>query len=59
MEGDITIEDITKEVESASTNFEKTNTELKRKYLIWNINAFNILAYYRILKIKRINRNST
>ncbi len=29
MEGDITIEDITKEVESASTNFEKTNTELK------------------------------
>lgn len=44
MEGDITIEDITKEVESASTNFEKTNTELKRKYLIWNINAFNILA---------------
>lgn len=44
MEGDITIEDITKKVESASTNFEKTNTELKRKYLIWNINAFNLLA---------------
>lgn len=44
MEGDITIEDITKEVENASTGFEKTNTELKRKYLIWNINAFNLLA---------------
>lgn len=44
MEDDITIEDITKKVESASTNFEKTNTELKRKYLIWNINAFNLIA---------------
>lgn len=44
MEGDITIENITKEVESISTDFEKTNTELKRRYLVWNINAFNLLA---------------
>lgn len=44
MEDDITIEDITKQVESASTYFEKTNTELKRKYLVWNIGVFNLLA---------------
>lgn len=44
MEDDITIEDITKQVESASTHFEKNNTELKRKYLVWNIDVFNMLA---------------
>lgn len=44
MENDITIGEITSKVETASTDFEKTNTELKRKYLIWNIEAFNIIA---------------
>ena len=34
MEDNDTIRDITTKVESASTDFEKTNTELKRKYLI-------------------------
>lgn len=41
---DITIEEMINKVETASTDFEKTNTELKRKYLIWNIEAFNSLA---------------
>lgn len=44
MDNDITIKEITEKVEKASTNFEKTNTELKRKYLIWNIESFNIIA---------------
>lgn len=39
-----TIKDVVGEVEKASTTFEKTNTELKRKYLKWNIEAFNIIA---------------
>lgn len=42
--GEETIGDVTTEVEKASTDFEKTNTELKRKYLLWNIEAFNIIA---------------
>ncbi len=44
MENNITIGEITNKVETASTDFEKTNTELKRKYLIWNIEAFNSIA---------------
>ena len=36
-----TIGEITKVVEESSTSFEKTNTDLKRKYLIWSICAFN------------------
>ena len=44
MKNDVTIENLTNTVEKASTDFEKTNTELKRKYLVWNINAFNMLA---------------
>ncbi len=44
MEDNITIGELTNKVESASTNFEKNNTELKRKYLIWNIEAFNSIA---------------
>lgn len=44
MEKDDTIKKLTKEVETASTDFEKTNTELKRKYLLWNIEAFNLIA---------------
>lgn len=41
---DITIGELTNKVEKASTDFERTNTELKRKYLIWNIEAFNSIA---------------
>lgn len=44
MDNDITIGEITGKVEKSSTDFEKTNTELKRKYLIWNIEAFNKIA---------------
>ena len=44
MEDNITIGELTNKVEKASTDFEKTNTELKRKYLIWNIEAFNSIA---------------
>lgn len=32
-----TIEEWTKSVEKTSTEFEQINTELKRKYIIWNI----------------------
>ena len=39
-----TIEQLTQSVETASTSFEQTNTELKRKYLLWNIESFNIIA---------------
>lgn len=44
MKDNITIQEITESVDKASTDFEKTNTELKRKYLIWNIEAFNLIA---------------
>lgn len=44
MDNEITIKEITQRVEKSSTNFEKTNTDLKRKYLLWNIEAFNIVA---------------
>lgn len=44
MKNETTIGEITKKVENASTDFEMTNTELKRKYLIWNIETFNIIA---------------
>ena len=44
MKEDCTIEEITKKVESASTCFEETNTETKRKYLLWCIYAFNQIA---------------
>ncbi len=40
----ITIKELTEQVETASTDFERTNTDLKRKYLIWNIEAFKIIA---------------
>lgn len=39
-----TIKNLTERVETASTEFEMNNTELKRKYLIWNISIFNKLA---------------
>ena len=38
------IQKLSKDVGEASTIFEKTNTELKRKYLLWNIEAFNVIA---------------
>lgn len=44
MESDDTIKELTSKVENASTDFERTNTELKRRYLIWNIDAFNTIA---------------
>jgi hypothetical protein len=44
MESEDTVQKITKQVENASTEFEKTNTDVKRKYLIWNIHAFNTIA---------------
>lgn len=44
MKDNITVKEITETVANASTNFELANTELKRKYLEWNISAFNIIA---------------
>lgn len=44
MKNEITVKEITQKIEKSSTDFEKTNTELKRKYLLWNIEAFNIVA---------------
>lgn len=37
MDSNETIESITRRVEGASTDFEKTNTDIKRRYLLWNI----------------------
>lgn len=39
-----TIQEIVGRTERASTDFETTNTDLKRKFLIWNIESFNIIA---------------
>lgn len=39
-----TVEEIMGKVEKASNEFEKNNTEIKRKYLIWNIESFNLIA---------------
>lgn len=44
MKENITIKEIAEKVGNASTDFEETNTELKRKYLVWNIEAFNIIG---------------
>ena len=44
MKEDYTIKEITEKTEKASTDFEKVNSELKRKYLIWNIESFNMVA---------------
>ncbi len=44
MENSESIKSLTQKVESASTNFEMSNTDLKRNYLIWNISSFNIIA---------------
>lgn len=44
IEQNITIKELVTKTEVASTDFEKNNTELKRKYLVWNIEAFNCIA---------------
>ncbi len=44
MKNDITVKQVINIVENASTDFEKENSELKRKYLVWNIETFNFLA---------------
>lgn len=44
MKENITIQELTGKVEKASTDFEISNTDLKRKYILWNIEVFNILA---------------
>lgn len=44
MDKEKTIKEVVEEVERSSTTFEKTNTDLKRKFLKWNIEAFNMLA---------------
>lgn len=44
MDDNIKVGELTKIVESTSTLFEKTNTDLKRKYLLWTISAFNSAA---------------
>lgn len=40
MSDEKTIGSILEEVSNASTTFENTNTDLKRKYLLWNIASF-------------------
>ena len=44
MEEDITIGEITRMVESSSTSIELSDNELKKRYLLWNIAAFNTIA---------------
>lgn len=44
MQDNITIQEITECIEKASTEFEEANNRTKRKYLIWNISNFNIMA---------------
>ena len=39
-----TIQEIAERTARSSTDFETTNTDLKRKFLIWNIESFNIIA---------------
>lgn len=39
-----TIRSITDKVARMSTEFEKNNSDLKRRYLLWNIESFNIIA---------------
>lgn len=35
MENEKTVKEMVEQVEGASTTFEKTNTDLKRRFLIW------------------------
>ena len=41
MEKKYTIKELTETVSNASNLYEETNSELKRKYLLWNITSFN------------------
>lgn len=44
MKDDITIGEITNFIQNTSTDFERTNTDIKRRYLLWIIDAFNRIA---------------
>ena len=44
MKENITVQELTTQVENASTEFEKCDSDLKRRYIIWNIEVFNSLA---------------
>ena len=44
MNDNITIGELTTLVANSSNDFEKTNSEMKKKYYIWNIEAFNSIA---------------
>lgn len=44
MDENITILDITKKVNEIATDYEMENSNLKRKYILWNINTFNYVA---------------
>ena len=46
MKENITIGEITEMVEKSSTDFEEANNAIKRKYLVWNITAFNTMAKF-------------
>ena len=39
-----TVGQITNKVANISTDYERMNTELKRKYLLWNIEVFKLIA---------------
>ena len=41
MSEEITVKGITEKVEQASTTFEKTNTDLKRRYILWMLDTIN------------------
>lgn len=42
--GEPTIKEVIEEVEKASTMFERTNTDDKRRFMLYQIEAFNIIA---------------
>ena len=44
MQNNYTIQELIEKVEKSSTGFETENTDLKRKYVLWNIEAFNAIA---------------
>ena len=46
MKDNMTIGEITERVANASTDFEEANNSTKRKYLLWNIIAFNTMAKF-------------
>lgn len=42
--GELTIKEVTEKVEKASTMYERTNTDDKRKFMLYQIEAFNLIA---------------